>query len=108
MPQSPTLRYLRDLTVTLRRLRPMLMPTARRAVAEGQAQLMREEMTEESWRRVISGEDPVWRRARPLYAALPARERCKNCCVPFTGLAGAAMRLLGHRRYNKNPRFCDF
>ncbi len=101
-------RYVRDLATTVRVLPPLLMLAARRARAEGLAQLMREEATEESWRRTILGEDPRWRRSRPVLAAIPARERCKNCCAPFTGLAGAAMRFLGHGRYSKNPRFCDY
>ena len=108
MARRPVLRYLRDLAVTLRALPPLLMPAARRARAAGQAQLMSEEATEESWRRVITGEDPRWRGLRPFFAAIPALDRCKNCCAPFTGLAGAAMRLIGHGRYDKNPRFCDF
>ncbi len=108
MAQLAVPRYLRDLAVTLRVLPPLLLPAARRARAAGQARLMGEEATEESWRRTILGEDPRWRRSRPVLAAIPARERCKNCCAPFTGLAGAAMRFLGHGRYSKNPRFCDY
>jgi hypothetical protein len=108
MAQISVPRYLRDLAVTLRVLPPLLLPAARRARSAGQARLMSEEATEESWRRTITGEDPRWRGMRPFFNAIPARDRCKNCCAPFTGVAGAAMRLIGHGRYNKNPRFCDY
>ena len=60
------------------------------------------------WRAVLTGEHPAWRKGWRFRRLLPARERCKNCNAPFTGLAGVVMRLTGRGQYNRNPRFCDF
>jgi hypothetical protein len=70
--------------------------------------MVREDVIEETWRRILTGEDPRLRRGRSVMRAIPARRRCKNCNAPFTGIASFPMRLLGRGPYNRNPRFCDW
>jgi adenylate cyclase len=38
---------------------------------------------------------------------LPSDPRCKLCAAPFGGVGGAFMRLVGKRRWPKNPKFCS-
>ncbi len=63
---------------------------------------------EEMWRRIITGEDPRFRKGRRWRRLIPAEVRCKNCHAPFEGVGGWLMRRMGRGRYNKNPRFCDY
>lgn len=60
------------------------------------------------WRAGLMGTNPKIRRGRRLRGLLPARDRCKNCNAPFTGIAALAMRVLGRGQYDRNPRFCDY
>ena len=96
--------FLGELTAIQRVILPLLRPAARRLSAS----FLKEENTEENWRKLLTGEDPRFRRFRKAFATLPASDRCKNCCAPFTGLSGAAIRLLGRRRYDRNPRYCTY
>jgi hypothetical protein len=63
---------------------------------------------EERWRRLLTGQTVLYRRARRLFGLIPARDRCKNCNAPFTGLGRVLMLLMGRRRYRRNPRFCNY
>ena len=95
MAQQGLFRFLKDAFMTLKE-------------EPRKGRMMREKATEEKWRSILTGEDPRFRRGRAVMAAVPARERCKNCNAPFTGVAGAAMRMIGRGPYDRNPRFCDW
>ena len=47
------------------------------------------------------------RRLAHFYALLPSSTRCKMCNVPFTGLIGQMMHLLGKNPSNFNPHLCS-
>ena len=67
-------------------------------------------MTDESdhnWGRMLRGEHPMARFEVGLHRLLPSNPRCKMCRVPFGGLGGRVMRLLGRRPWHKNPSFCN-
>ncbi len=38
---------------------------------------------------------------------LPHEPRCKLCSMPFEGAGGRVLRILGRRRSQSNPRFCN-
>jgi adenylate cyclase len=59
------------------------------------------------WRRVLAGTQSQMRTGRRLMRHLPSDPRCKLCAAPFGGVGGALMRLLGKRRWPKNPKFCS-
>lgn len=41
-------------------------------------------------------------------AFLPSDPRCAICHVPFGGVGGGVARMVGWKRWNKNPGFCNF
>ena len=43
---------------------------------------------------------------RQLFLRIPTSPRCEQCAVPFAGPFAPFLRLLGWRRFTKNPRFC--
>ena len=45
-------------------------------------------------------------RTRRWHARIPSSPRCKMCAAPFSGPGGAVMRLIGHERWTKNPKYC--
>lgn len=58
------------------------------------------------WRAILTAQRPnalAKARRRHLYGLMPSTSRCKVCHRPFGGL----WHWIGHRRSNKNPRFCD-
>ena len=63
---------------------------------------------EERWRRYLMGEDPAPRSWRSVWSRLPRAPRCELCAVPFGGPFAPALRMLGRKRFAKNPRYCDF
>lgn len=42
-----------------------------------------------------------------MFQRLPSAPRCKMCLVPFSGVGGAALKLLGWRRFKLNPQICS-
>lgn len=46
--------------------------------------------------------------ARAIMRHLPSNPRCQNCYVPFGGVTGRMVRVLGFAQSRKNPRMCDF
>src|SRR3972149_3987399 len=63
----------------------------------------------EQWRMLMEeGKTTVGRRrlAR-LYALLPSIARCRLCNVPFAGLTGQFMHLLGKNPSYFNPHLCS-
>jgi adenylate cyclase len=68
--------------------------------------LTAEAATDERWRRMLI-ENEHGRRNRRLHRRIPSAPRCKLCAAPF-GLPGSlVMPLLRHRRWPKNPKFCE-
>src|SRR5438045_7590299 len=63
---------------------------------------------EERWHRYLMGEDPAPRSWRSVWSKLPRAPRCELCAVPFGGPFAPALRMLGRKRFAKNPRYCDF
>ena len=62
---------------------------------------------EEFWRDFLSHPDTLMRRGRHILKRLPADPRCRLCAGPFTGVGGAAMRLIGKRQSQANPNYCN-
>jgi len=58
------------------------------------------------WRAILMGTDPVYARTRRFMQRVPGHPRCKMCAAPFGGLGGPLMRLMGRRRWAKNPKYC--
>jgi adenylate cyclase len=67
---------------------------------------LRDPVRDESWRQVLTGEHPGMRKGRALYKHIPSSPRCKQCNAPFAGLGAPFMRMIGKRRWQKNPHFC--
>ena len=67
-----------------------------------------EGQNEDLWRAVLTGQHPALRRGRHVFKLLPSPSnvRCKMCLAPFTGVGAPLMRLLGRRRWHKNPHWC--
>ena len=61
--------------------------------------------SEEKWRRLLVDQAPFLQ-SRRLHARLPSSPRCKLCAAPFSGPGGIVMRLVGHGRWAKNPKYC--
>jgi adenylate cyclase len=64
-------------------------------------------VVEERWRQILTG-TALRRRGRHINGIIPARERCRSCHAPFTGVGRWLLLLWGQRRYSRNPRFCNF
>lgn len=74
---------------------------------EPDADLSQDAKIEQVWRAVLTGYTK-WHRQRRSFLLIPAKQRCKNCLAPLTGLGVLLMRRLGRGRFSKNPRFCEF
>src|SRR5256885_15600224 len=62
--------------------------------------------TDERWRMMLTSELPHTRRRR-VFTRIPSAPHCKLCAAPFTGLGGLVLGRLGHRRWPKNPKYCE-
>ncbi|HET9672810.1 MAG TPA: adenylate/guanylate cyclase domain-containing protein [Actinomycetota bacterium] len=65
-------------------------------------------MTEEQWRSVIEGTDPVVHKNRRIRGAIPTDPRCRLCYTPFRGPGGFLLRRLSsaNQPWDKNPTLC--
>jgi len=60
---------------------------------------------EEMWRQLLTAEHRIgWQRR--LRNRIPSNPRCKMCAGPFGGAGGRVLRLFGHDRWSKNPKYC--
>ena len=59
------------------------------------------------WRAMLSEPTSPMHRRRRTFRLLPAAPRCKACNAPFRGPGSLAMRFIGRRPSNLNPRFCN-
>jgi adenylate cyclase len=61
---------------------------------------------EEEWRSRLLGTNPGLRAGRRFFSMLPSPPRCELCASPFAGVFGPVMHLIGHGRWERNPRYC--
>lgn len=55
---------------------------------------------------MLTGEHPQMRSGRRFWGHVPARERCKMCNAPYTGVGGMVSQLRGRGPSNWHPRIC--
>lgn len=60
---------------------------------------------DEIWRAILVNPAP-FRTRRRINSRIPSSPRCKMCAAPFAGPGGLIMRLTGHARWPKNPKYC--
>jgi adenylate cyclase len=65
------------------------------------------EQLPELWRRLLLGTDPGIGAKRRRHRRIPSAPRCKLCAAPFGPPGGWVMRHTGHRRWAKNPKYCE-
>jgi len=58
------------------------------------------------WREVLLGTDPKFNRYARLMRRMPGNPRCHFCGAPFTGIGSPLARLMGSRRWERNPNYC--
>lgn len=58
------------------------------------------------WRAILLGQDPRITRFRRLMGRMPGSPRCHFCGAPFGGVGSPLARLMGSRRWQKNPNYC--
>jgi adenylate cyclase len=61
---------------------------------------------EEEWRTRLLGTNPGLRAGRRFFLKLPSSPRCELCASPFKAPFGPVMHLIGHGRWERNPRYC--
>jgi adenylate cyclase len=66
-----------------------------------------ESQTTESWRRLLTGEDPVLKMLRRFWGLVPSPPRCKVCAAPFTGPGSVLTRVILHGRASGDPLLCN-
>jgi adenylate cyclase len=62
---------------------------------------------DEFWRAYLTAGDGPEHQLRRLFRFLPANPRCSACAAPFAGIGAPAMRLIGKRRSDSNPKLCN-
>ncbi len=63
--------------------------------------------SDEFWREFLTKGDPRERRLRRIFKRVPHGPRCQMCAAPFEGIGAPLMRLIGKRRSQFNPTWCD-
>jgi adenylate cyclase len=56
---------------------------------------------------LVDGYEPL-RKAQRVFRRLPHDPRCKMCRVPFGGVGGKVVGLVGRRPSRKNPNLCQY
>ena len=64
------------------------------------------EANTEAWRLMLTGQHPQMKSGRRFWAHVPARERCKMCNAPYTGVGGMVSQMRGRGPSNWHPRIC--
>ena len=62
---------------------------------------------EETWRRILMGDDRSLPRLRRLLGAAPSAPRCKMCAAPFRGPGGLIAKAFRHGPSRSNPLLCS-
>jgi adenylate cyclase len=60
-----------------------------------------ESENDERWRDFLGQEHET------IFSILPTDPRCQVCRIPFAGFGGVIGRILGFKRWNKNPSLCN-
>jgi hypothetical protein len=68
---------------------------------------MPDAMSNEDFRRILTGEHPDLARIRMNLKRIPSSPRCKLCNAPFGGAGGAVMKHFGFGRFPGNPAICQ-
>jgi adenylate cyclase len=61
---------------------------------------------EEEWRTRLLGTNSGLRAGRRFFLRLPSSPRCELCASPFGAPFGPLMNVIGHGRWERNPRYC--
>lgn len=61
---------------------------------------------DDQWRQILV-DNARGRQKRRIHLRIPSAPRCKLCAAPFGPPGSFVMPLLGHRRWPKNPKFCE-
>jgi adenylate cyclase len=67
---------------------------------------MEPDETQESWRRVLTGDIPHLRRLRRVMSTIPTEPRCKLCAAPFGRPGHSVLRHFGYAQSRLNRRLC--
>lgn len=67
---------------------------------------MPDEMTDEKWRRLLTGTDPDIVRMRRFMQRIATGPRCKLCNAPFEAPGKFLLRPFGYKRWDANPALC--
>lgn len=67
----------------------------------------RSKTPDEFWAEYLHGRDPLKQRERRIFSMLPHDPRCTSCRLPFAGVGGRLLRLIGYGPSRKNPRYCN-
>jgi adenylate cyclase len=59
------------------------------------------------WRDILLGTDPKFRRFARIMRRMPGSPRCHSCGAPFHGVGSPLARLMGSRRWERNPNYCS-
>jgi adenylate cyclase len=62
---------------------------------------------EDFWRDFLMRGSARERRVRRIFRVLPSPPRCKMCAAPFAGPGAVLMRVIGKRRSEWNPSWCN-
>jgi adenylate cyclase len=58
------------------------------------------------WRSVLLGTSPRLRSRQRLMRRMPGAPRCHFCSAPLAGIGSPLARLMGSRRWARNPNYC--
>jgi adenylate cyclase len=63
--------------------------------------------SDDFWRGYLTAGTGPEHALRRLFRFIPANPRCSACAAPFAGIGAPAMRLIGKRRSDSNPKLCN-
>jgi adenylate cyclase len=66
---------------------------------------MARQATDEEWRTMLTGENPVVQRFRRAFLRVPSAPHCKLCHAPFGGVGGFILKPV-FGPWEKNPQLC--
>jgi adenylate cyclase len=66
-----------------------------------------DDYSEEFWREFLTKGSPMERAGRRVFSRIPHGPRCRMCAAPFEGPGAPVMRLIGKRRSEQTPQWCN-
>jgi adenylate cyclase len=63
--------------------------------------------SDEFWRKYLTSGAGPEHTMRRVFRFIPENPRCSACAAPFAGIGAPAMRLIGKRRSDSNPKLCN-